>query len=232
MSVVLGLSVAPALALPPKPSVVIELARKTQPQPAWVRVTYTGGTEGRPPTLALRVLIAPDGRIRQDLQRIQGRVTASTVWAPSSVDANARSVKTAPAWLRVLAGHDLGQVLTDMQVDRGVTSYAHDKAQILWVVGAGPRDVQSPQLHVERATGTIRQITERLGEGETAQSVTVRWAEFPADTTTPAARWPTAVTITGLDATPVVLRLDKVDIGEPIANSAFASEPAPPTRDE
>jgi hypothetical protein len=56
-----------------------------------------------------------------------------------------------------MKGGDLFRLL---KLDPKRRSLARDGTTILWVAGAGPRDVLVPQVHLERDTGVVRRIVQ------------------------------------------------------------------------
>jgi len=110
---------------------------------------------------------------------------------PAGVDA----LDEAPAWLQLLVGEDVDVVLKRVGVDRSRVSLAHADGTILWVVGAGPRALDLPQLHVVRATGRLWRVIERRTVGEVVTTVDVTLEgeapPVPGDETW----WPSVVTI-------------------------------------
>ncbi len=118
----------------------------------------TGSPAAAAPTpWLLRWILGPDGRARVDRVRLSPSQAQAAFLAPGEV----------PPWLRLLAGDAPAEVAADTGVDVSRTSLDHDGGTILVVVGAGPRDRTSPQLHLERASGRLRRVIWRNGAGVT-----------------------------------------------------------------
>ncbi len=222
----------PALATPPSPRSVVTKARAAQPAKGWATATFLQQARaGQAPSLALRVTLSPDGVIRQDVQRLRdGYAIETLVWADAAPDrAGVLPLGDAPGWLQVLSGRPLDAVLKAKSVDRRRTSYGHDAATILWVLGAGPQDPDLPQIQVERDSGRLRAFVERVAAaGGAATPVAVALSgqagEGPAR-----AAWPASVTISPSGGQPVTFALQTLVLGAPLADSElFPESTAPP----
>lgn len=168
-----------------------------QPAPTPFAVNYVETAPDAPSRLALRVIADGLGRARIDLQRLDIGETHTVRYGSVGSDrpAGAKPVDEAPLWLQWWMGRPPMEMAAGARVDLDITSLAHADGTILWVVGAGPRDADRPQLQIERDTGLLRRATAVGGTGENATVHPARLDDFIA-TERGFSRFPKRLTLT------------------------------------
>ncbi len=143
-----------------------------------------------PPAIALRIEAREDGSLILEEQQLgPGISTIQTFRQVPEGGAAAEGelpLEAAPAWLLWLAGRAPSEIADLKGIDRKRTTLSHRDAEVLVVIGAGPRDEERPQLHVERSSGRLVRTVEA---GERPYRVEV---EGRFSTTAPAPAEPAA----------------------------------------
>ena len=114
--------------------------------------------------VAVRVLSDGQGRARIDVQDLQGGVSRSRFFGVVTQGA-VQSLDRAPIWLQWWMARPVMKIAKAAGIDAGVRSLGHADGEILWVVGASPKQLEVPQLHVERETGRLRRAVDGGDEG-------------------------------------------------------------------
>ncbi|MGB0588132.1 MAG: hypothetical protein ACPGU1_00495 [Myxococcota bacterium] len=117
--------------------------------------------------VAVRVLSDGQGRARIDLQDLQGGVSRSRFFGAVTQGA-VESLDRAPIWLQWWMARPATMIAKVVGIDAGVRSLGHADGEILWVVGASPKQQEVPQLHVERETGRLRRAVDAGDAGPIA----------------------------------------------------------------
>jgi len=163
--ILLFLLAAPVVhgALPSGEEMLARIAT-TQPAPVAFVVNYVEApTEGRA-LFAVRVIADGTGHARIDVQDLQGGLTRSSFFGVEKKGA-VQTIEHAPLWLQWWMGRPVAEIVKSAQVSISTRSLAHAGGEILWVIGAGPRDLDAPQLHIERETGLLRRVVSGGDDG-------------------------------------------------------------------
>ncbi|MGM0574228.1 MAG: hypothetical protein ACQEXJ_00645 [Myxococcota bacterium] len=162
VAALLALWTGPAQAAVPEASEMLERAAEAWPEAVPLVANLVEVREDAPPRAAIRVASDGAGHVRLEVQDLRRGETEVTRFAPAGEDApEARPLDVAPAWLQWLVGRPVEEVAAAMGLDRERTSLDHAGGTILVVVGAGPRDHETPQIALERETGRLRALVER-----------------------------------------------------------------------
>ena len=206
----------------PAADVILKAARPAQPAPQALRLTLEEvRSGGRPPTTAMAVRYDGEAALEIDVQDLGAGTTNTLTYAAGAGGGPGPAPLTdAPTWVLWLLGRPLDAVLEAKSIDTALTSLGHRGSTILWVLGAGPRDVASPQLHFERGTGRLLRTVEVRGAGDTRSAAAVG-LHFDDE----ASPWPTAVVITE-GAIVTRLRVHQALAGAAAGPPAAAAEPA------
>lgn len=169
---------SPATAVVPRASQAERLLAGGLPTPTATVVEWQERGPDDKPTTEGRLTLAPDqvSLVSQDLTTL---ATQTSTWTggrgalpvgghEDERDDDERAalpLTSAPAWVRLLAGSPPREVVRSLGVDRRITSLELVEHTVLVVVGAGPRQRDVPQLHLERETGRLRRVIERRPPG-------------------------------------------------------------------
>ena len=166
----LGLVVPTAHAVVPSGSRVLSYLVETQPSPVPFAVNYVEASRGGDSKLAIRVVSDGQGRARLDLQFLDQDVTTTLLFrtAEASTSPGVERLDDAPLWLQWWMGRSGAEMAAGAHVDVTISSLAHVQGTVLWVLGAGPRQGDRPQLQIERETGLLRRAVTVRGHGEDA----------------------------------------------------------------
>lgn len=232
---VLGSGVGTAAAAPPTGAAVLALASRAAPAPAWAQATYLEvPSEGLPARRLLRLSTSPEGFVREDREDLgpQGAL-ATEIWGPPGRSApGIAAITEAPGWIQLLAGRRVEAVVADLGIDPKRTALSRDDATVLVVLGAGPAERDRPQLHVERDSGRVRRVTERVRppsldgvtlEGDSPLSVELRGS---AGADAPRAAWPERLVIVTLEGV-TTFALQDLRVGAPLDPALFAPPALP-----
>lgn len=193
------LSSSPAAAAIPAAQEVTAKARVVLSRAAPARLTYVETRSAGPPALAMRLVVVPGDGLRMEHVALSDAAKVgpeARVWRRGeALPMGVSALHRAPAWLQLLAGEDLRAVLKRMDADRERVSLAHADGTILWVVGAGPRALDQPQLHVVRATGRVWRIIERQAVGDGVTTLDVTWQGEAPTTPEDATWWPSVLIV-------------------------------------
>ena len=152
----IALSAGPAYAAMPSGPEVIEHLRAHAPAATPFVVNYV---EDAPPggvaKLAIRVAADGKGSARLDRYDLHSGATMTTLYA-STTKSGVSPIKEAPLWLQWWTGVPIELLCEGAKIDTTRVSLAHAQGVVLWVLGAGPKDTQTPQLQVERKHGLLR----------------------------------------------------------------------------
>lgn len=226
LSLCLGLLVpaADAAAVVPAASRVLDATRAAAPPAAAFVLNLVEVPAEGSPKRAQRVAYDGAGRLRVDAQDLATGDTRTTWYGPATTEA-VLPLDAAPLWALYLAGQPLDALLRARGVDLDRTSLAHADGVVLWVLGAGPRDADTPQLAVERSTGAARRLVDRVGPAENLVTVDVSFEGRQA-ADGPAARFPDRLRVRVGDAPPEVWRISWLSVDA----APDAREMEPPAR--
>ena len=134
--------------------------------------------------VAVRVLSDGQGPARIDIQDLQDGASRSRFFGALTEGA-VQSLDRAPIWLQWWMARPVMTIVKATGIDAGVRSLGHADGEIVWVVGARPKQQEVPQLHVERETGRLRRAVDggdagpiapaRLDEYVTREGVVTRF---------------------------------------------------------
>jgi hypothetical protein len=153
LTIVLSASIAHA-ALPSAAKMMAQVT-SMQPSPTPFVVNYVEAPVDGVALLAVRVIADGAGRARIDMQDLQGGLSRSSFFGPTARGA-IQSIDRAPIWLQWWMGRPVAEIATAAGVMVSTRSLSHADGEILWVLGAGPRQPDAPQLQLERETGRLR----------------------------------------------------------------------------
>jgi hypothetical protein len=122
-----------------------------------LRIELVEITAARTPQRLMRIVASGEGRILLEIQDLAQATTMLHAWDRRP---QIQPRRPAPAWLEWLTGMKGGELFRLLALDPKRRSLARDGTTILWVAGAGPRDVLLPQVHLERVTGALRRIVQ------------------------------------------------------------------------
>lgn len=223
---VLAAAAPAARAVVPGAARVLETAAEAAPHAEpFVANLVEAPPDRAAPRLAMRIASDGAGRLRVDRQLLGAAETTTTWYGPVGAP-GVQPLDSAPLWILYLAGRPLEPLLAARQVDRDRTSLDHADEIVLWVLGAGPREPDRPQLAVERDSGRLRRLVERTGPPESAIVTTTTLSGSQA-AEGPASRWPERVTTRTGEAEPTHWRVAWLRFGE-APDASELSPPAPP----
>jgi hypothetical protein len=136
----------------------------TQPAPAPFVVNYVEAPTEGVALVAVRVIADGKGRARIDIQDLQGGLSRSRFFGALTQGAT-QSMDRAPIWLQWWMGRPVTEIVAAARVKSAIRSLSHAGGEILWVLGAGPKQPDVPQLHIERETGRLRRAVSGGDEG-------------------------------------------------------------------
>jgi len=148
----------------------------TQPEPVAFVVNYVESPKEGRALFAVRVIADGAGRARVDIQDLADGRTRSRFFGAENKGA-VQTIEHAPPWLQWWMGRPVAEIAKSAQVAVSTRSLAHAGGEILWVIGAGPRDLKAPQLHIERETGRLRRV---VSGGDHGSVTPVRLDDYTA----------------------------------------------------
>lgn len=189
-------------------------------------ITWTEVREEGPGRFAMRAIFDGTGRLRLAVQDMRDGSTTVEDWAANPGQTAALPLDDAPFWLRWLSGVPLPGARQRLGLDGARTSLAHDGPTILWVLGAGPRQPDLPQVQVERESGRLRRVVERRPGSGVAGVLDVFLEELHGPEH-PASPWPHRIRVREGPADRLY-QATRVRVGVPLDPDTFADWPSPP----
>ena len=131
------------------------MARLVVVTPVAFSVNYVEQAPDGVAKVALRVVSDGQGRARLELQHLDSNRVETRLF-DARPRAGVELLDRAPVWLQWWMGRDGPALATASALALERTSLDHIDGTVLWVVGAGPREPDVPQLGIERMTGLLR----------------------------------------------------------------------------